>query len=606
MTAKKQGIAVNTNAPIYRKDGFRDFVESIMIALILAFLFRTFEAEAFVIPTGSMAPTLWGRNKNVAIEGSDFYYTVGASEEVDQRTGNEIPERKIWSATAPLYAEPVNLGERKPPLSPAYSYSGDRILVSKVAYWFNDPERWDVIVFKYPLEAATNFIKRLIGLPWETIVIFRGDIYVAPKDETKKFQMQRKSPPVMRAMLQIVHDNDVQLESLRKVGWPDRWTSQSGPDAPWTTSADGRSFSVAAPAGKSNWLRYQHVLPTYQDWELIHAGEMPKRVRQRLVTDFCHYNTSQPFFQHKQRGHWTEPTMPPSAIVMGLHWVGDLAVDTEWEIEEIATQNAETWLELVYGGDRFQCQFDLHTGIATLYKQGSADMAPVKLTRSKTATTVRGTGRHRVSFHNVDRELTLLANGTWIEFEAPVQYGTELNFDNFELQGPNPLPNAADQQPAGLALRGAKGNVSHLKIWRDIYYIANRDAGFEGPDYPYPPRKERADLDYPTDPNNLEYWATFLSQPEGWDVFLESQHVEMALKADQFLCLGDNSQKSSDSRLWPGGAHQVDRSLILGKAMFIYWPHAWETSWHTDFPAGRWGQLQVPFYPNFRRMNFIR
>ena len=45
--------------------GIRETIESIAIAFVLAFLFRTFEAEAFVIPTGSMAPTLMGRHKDV-------------------------------------------------------------------------------------------------------------------------------------------------------------------------------------------------------------------------------------------------------------------------------------------------------------------------------------------------------------------------------------------------------------------------------------------------------------------------------------------------------------------------------------------------------------
>ncbi|MDP7266743.1 MAG: S26 family signal peptidase, partial [Pirellulales bacterium] len=43
----------------------RETVESVVIAFALAFLFRTFEAEAFVIPTGSMAPTLQGRHQDV-------------------------------------------------------------------------------------------------------------------------------------------------------------------------------------------------------------------------------------------------------------------------------------------------------------------------------------------------------------------------------------------------------------------------------------------------------------------------------------------------------------------------------------------------------------
>ena len=43
----------------------RETIESIVVAFVLAFLFRTFEAEAFVIPTGSMAPTLMGKHKDL-------------------------------------------------------------------------------------------------------------------------------------------------------------------------------------------------------------------------------------------------------------------------------------------------------------------------------------------------------------------------------------------------------------------------------------------------------------------------------------------------------------------------------------------------------------
>ena len=53
--------------------------------------------------------------------------------------------------------------------TPAESYNGDRIIVGKFAYEFSDPERWDVIVFKFPGNANMNYIKRLVGLPNERI-----------------------------------------------------------------------------------------------------------------------------------------------------------------------------------------------------------------------------------------------------------------------------------------------------------------------------------------------------------------------------------------------------------------------------------------------------
>ena len=57
----------------------RETIESIALAVILAFLFRAFVAEAFVIPTGSMAPTLMGQHKDVQCPECGYWYQAGAS-----------------------------------------------------------------------------------------------------------------------------------------------------------------------------------------------------------------------------------------------------------------------------------------------------------------------------------------------------------------------------------------------------------------------------------------------------------------------------------------------------------------------------------------------
>ena len=72
-------------------------------------------------------------------------------------------------------------------------YNGDRILVSKFAYDFSPPQRWDVIVFKYPEDAKTNYIKRLIGLPNDVIRIRDGDIAVS-HDDGKTFAYAAAQP----------------------------------------------------------------------------------------------------------------------------------------------------------------------------------------------------------------------------------------------------------------------------------------------------------------------------------------------------------------------------------------------------------------------------
>jgi len=57
-------------------------------------------------------------------------------------------------------------------------YDGDYLIVDEISYRFNDPKRGDVIIFKYPLDTSQFFIKRIIGLPGETIEIKNEKVFI--------------------------------------------------------------------------------------------------------------------------------------------------------------------------------------------------------------------------------------------------------------------------------------------------------------------------------------------------------------------------------------------------------------------------------------------
>jgi len=61
----------------------------------------------------------------------------------------------------------------------------DKIFVDKISYRFHEPARGDVIVFKYPLDRKKDFVKRLVGLPGETIEIRDGVVLVDGKPMTR-------------------------------------------------------------------------------------------------------------------------------------------------------------------------------------------------------------------------------------------------------------------------------------------------------------------------------------------------------------------------------------------------------------------------------------
>lgn len=56
--------------------------------------------------------------------------------------------------------------------------TGDRVLGLRFSYWFSDPQRGDIVIFKCPDDESKNYIKRIIGLPGDTIEIVEGQVYI--------------------------------------------------------------------------------------------------------------------------------------------------------------------------------------------------------------------------------------------------------------------------------------------------------------------------------------------------------------------------------------------------------------------------------------------
>ncbi len=455
----------------------RESIESVVVAFVLAFLFRTFEAEAFVIPTGSMAPTLQGRHKDLVCPECGLGYRVGASGEVDDEIqgmqnrlrdprlepgerdalrrkikGKELVEGTCPNCRFPMEIDPDSSEGRKWP-----AYNGDRILVAKFPYDFADPKRWDVVVFRYPGNGQMNYIKRLVGLPRETVMIEQGDIHVKKADQPQ-FEIVHKPASKVWAMAQLVYNNDYVVDTLTTAGWPLRWQPMGPAGAQaWESSDGGRSYAIAA-GEEEGWIRYQHFTPNDHDWqELERQGHFARTPLPHLITDFYAYNTGE---QRDRLGDGGNA---------GLHWVGDLMLEATLETHG---EQGTVALDLVKGGRHFRCNFELASGQASLSIDGVPGFAP------QAQTALRGAGSHRVAFANVDQQLLLWVDGRLAKFSVPTTY------DDLE----NDLPTVDDLAPAGIAARGAAIKAEHLLLKRDVYYIAARRSTFDPPmsDYDFP------------------------------------------------------------------------------------------------------------------------
>lgn len=657
-------------AAVFRVQAGRETAEAFVVAFVLALLFRAFIAEAFVIPTGSMAPALMGAHKDLFCQQCGEQFPVGAS--LENRDVNI--ENVVVGGICPncRFTNPVDLAG-----TPDHgTFSGDRILVSKFAYAVSDPDRWDVIVFKVPVNPKQNYIKRLVGLPNETLSILHGDVYARPNGAAGESENQpiinpplsnlgeilRKPPSTLMAMKHVVYDSDHQSPAILASNFPARlqpW--RPGVSEPPTDSWQVERSEIgvvaelpesAAQTGANNWLRYYHHWPTDEQWAKAIAGLSLASVdpySSRLITDFHAYDAY--LYVDSDRVYDLKPSPARVSRLQrllgrthdqgvfrpdfesgldlaqfgrylnygnsgfaneGVHWVGDLIMQTEVETSADATTLT---LEIVEAGVRYQCQFDLTSGAATLaINDGKArpfDGEPeAEALSPKAVTKVRAGRQHSIRLSNCDNQLLVWVDDEVVEFDRSTTFNVAsfLPFDQIipVYNGPG---DPGDASPVGIAVDGGGAIVRRLTIDRDKYYIATDGSN-------------QMMLDY--DMNRLNDFAggmvreselqAVMGEPTVWKDFPGwgfRKRVSFSLGEEQFFPMGDNSPESLDARCWAGtkekygrgrsvdenayrfaNASYVPRDLLVGKALAIFWPHPWRSP--------------LPFTPNFQRMRLIR
>lgn len=610
---KTSSAASGTTKPASQNppDIFREYVESIAMAIILALVFRNFVAEAFVIPTGSMAPTLTGRHKDVQCPQCQHWYQTGASNEAAQ-DGSPTGTHVIGT-TCPMCRFPQTLDVVNKPNDG--SFSGDRIIVSKFSYDFSEPKRWDVIVFKYPGNARDNYIKRLVGLPNERIRIVGGNVYARAMGE-KEFRICRKPPEKLNVLLQLVHDTEYLAKDLNRLRWPTFWydpAATAEKASRWQTSTDGKQHLLKT-SDELTWLRYRHVMPDIVDWsDLVLKDRLPEGVEVGmggLVTDMYAYNSG--YWLYTGKSQMTADAINPEIPLFeqrsreshpeaqGMHWVDDLAVQAEVDIQ---SDRGELTAEIVRAGIHYQAFIDVATGQAKL-KMVGPDQQPIpfrgadgkQTAEPQGITPIRGMGTYTLRLSNVDHELLLWVNGKVISFDGPTTY------DSPELVQPYwTAEDPGDTSPAAIGGRGISLGLQRLQIYRDKYYIATSNELHQEDDDYQAPLSE-----FPRDEANRI--AQILYDPALWKttpLFSSRRAVEFEVPADCFFPMGDNSPYSKDARLWaepyrnspvpPYGLAPVPayvrRDLLVGKALMVYLPHTWNSPY---------------FWPSFRRFGWIR
>lgn len=573
-----------------QSESLRETFDSIVVALILAFVFRAFIIEAFVIPTGSMASTLNGAHGTMVCRNCGWEFAYGLTDPsvrggflFDNDSVAQCPNCR-WSN------ETSDVNDRR-----GNCEAGDRILVLKWTYDLGGatlgPKRWDVVVFKDPSDGVQNYIKRLAGLPNEVLEIVDGDVYSVPlaevsaegratldadrhikylrrqweelnrRDTAPRFRREDLPPDIAAMMDRSQLDHfDADLEPRREAllaeldgklrirtksddTQRDLWRIVYDLDYPPRELVDGQPRWIPQP--KSAWSVAERTLRFSDESDKEQAIGLSAE-----IDSFCSYNT---LARPRRVGREGIP-------------VSDLRIS--YVVDYLGGDGAVA-AQLSKRDDHFRGELAADGTVRLLRSTAAAPLEWKEIAKASVSRLQAGR-KLEFAMQNLDYRVAISVDGEEVLATTDAQYAPRVA----DLRAARVVPPTL---PPTVVARSVSVELSHVRVEHDIYYISQM----------------------PNEAVPLGYHA--------WGV----ENHPIALRAHEYFMLGDNSAQSKDSRLWNYvGNHLLDRGedyqlgtvphdQLIGRAFFVYWPSGLRTSVIPFLRDRGW-------IPNFGRMRWIR
>jgi signal peptidase I len=565
----------------------RSIIEFFVCLLIAVTIFRTFEAEGYVIESGSMGPGLLGHYKRFECPSCGYVSEVLADH-----------------APGPRRARCANCGASGIAVDDRLRSDGDQLLVHRRLFEFRPPQRWEVVVFRNPNKLTEAYVKRVVGLPGEEVHLREGDIFINGTRQAKSLLRQRGSRV-------LVFDNDFRPPP-DDPDWESRWLADSG-DFGW--QPQGGDFVLDTGRGDNaksstsvSWVSYRHWIRRGGSHRTsVHVAEWPTKFeppRVDAASRLTWNDNTQTLICYgalaaAERDRWLKAAPSGDAgdafrqAITKLYRASHIAPindEVAYNPPDAATRenlvrDLMLAMELSIASGSGQFAVEMNDGVATAHVILDFEKREARLLIGNDATSLRkaalpahvrpGGSPVLIEVSQMDRQSLLAIDGR-VVFE-PFRYdgdrgrwtvdkgprsevrGQATATNDFQSTIHDPRSTTDDLPPVPrravrFGVRGLSVRVSQLRLFRDVFYTH--------------------------EPHQLACDQSF------------------QLGADEYFVLGDNSSISRDSRGWPASRMLTGR-MLLGKPFIVHLPSRRERI----SLAGRQTEVRIP---EFSRIRYIR
>ncbi len=476
---------------------WRENVEALTMAVIWALVLKCFVIEVSKIPSGSMQPTLMGS-----------------------------PETGVM----------------------------DRVIVDKLSYSWRDPARYEIVVFRHPLERSRNMVKRVWGMPDEWLRIAYGDVWTRP-DESAPWTILRRPPAVQDAMWRELAPRSARLSD---------WKAEEG--SSWTVlgdsiAASGPGTAVFRPAENAVTNEYLdgYPDPMTEILRLALRGRILPHAGQNVVGDL-------------RLDAEVSALEGCESVVLE---VGEDGRSYRFELPGPAAP-ADARPRIVRAGNALASNALASNALASNALASNADGVPGAVSADEPWRLEAGDAVD-VRVQNLDDRLELYVDGEWI-----------LGLD---------VPAAVSPTTTRLAVHveGAGAEIDDLRVLRDVYYVENPGSvtelyvppghyfmlGDNTQDSADGREWKAVELEWP-DPASAAV-GNYREQGENPSEPVLAGGRRLTFFRDQW---GERHEIPSDvARMSPPRSFPlVPRSLVQGRAVAVFWPikpvmGVWRVGW---------------------------